>query len=125
MNVIAWNLAHQIREKPIPDYLVEVIQDLDANTVLFNEYVDADSREPFKAAMRDAGYEYQAVSPTPARPDQIFAASRHRFEVGDLKPEFPRHTGNGSRIDHVIHTPSVKIEAVEYIAGFADATSLA
>ena len=76
MKIIAWNLAHQIREKPIPDYMVEVVRDLEADTVLFNEYVDADSREPFKAAMRDAGYEFQAVSPSPAKHNQIFAASR-------------------------------------------------
>lgn len=30
MKVIAWNLAHQIKKRPIPDYMVEVIRDLEA-----------------------------------------------------------------------------------------------
>ena len=74
MKVIAWNLAHQIKKRPIPDDMVEVIQDLEAYTVLFNEYVDDEIRKPFKDAMRDAGYKWQAISPTPAVHNQIFAA---------------------------------------------------
>ena len=64
MKVIAWNLTHQVKKKPIPDYLVDVITDLEADTVLFNEYVDGDFREPFKEAMREAGFSYQAVTTT-------------------------------------------------------------
>jgi len=99
MKVIAWNLAHQVRKRPVPDYLVDVIEDLEADTVLFNEYVDDASREPFKEAMRRAGFKWQAVSPTPARHNQIFAASRYRFEVGDLKP--PQF--DGSAISNFLH----------------------
>ena len=99
MKVIAWNLAHQVRKKPIPDHLVDVIADLEADTVLFNEYVDHESREPFKAAMCDAGYNWQAVSFTPARHNQIFAASRFPFEVGDLNP--PQF--DGSAISNFLH----------------------
>ena len=99
MKVIAWNLAHQIKKRPIPDYLVDVIEDLEADTVLFNEYVDDEIREPFKEAMHRAGFEWQAVSATPARHNQIFAASRQRFEVGDLKP--PQF--DGSAISNFLH----------------------
>ncbi|MAS93123.1 MAG: hypothetical protein CMO55_07995 [Verrucomicrobiales bacterium] len=99
MKVIAWNLAHQIKKRPIPDYLVDVIQDLEADTVLFNEYVDDEIREPFKAAMREAGYQWQAVSPTPAVHNQIFAASKFEFEVGDLQP--PQF--DGSAISNFLH----------------------
>jgi hypothetical protein len=99
MKVIAWNLAHQVRKRPIPDYLVDVILDLEADTVLFNEYIDHEIREPFKKAMREAGYEWQAVSPTPAVHNQIFAASRFPFQVGDLEP--PRF--DGSAISNFLH----------------------
>ena len=99
MKVIAWNLAHQVKKRPIPDYMVDVIQDLEADTVLFNEYVDEGIREPFKEAMREAGYKWQAVSPTPAVHNQIFAASRFAFKVGDLQP--PQF--DGSAISNFLH----------------------
>ena len=99
MKVIAWNLAHQVKKRPIPDYMVDVIQDLEADTVLFNEYVDDESREPFKTAMREGGYLWQAVSPTPAVHNQIYAASRFAFELGDLQP--PQF--DGSAISNFLH----------------------
>jgi len=99
MITLAWNLAHQVRVKAIPEDLVDVILRLGAETVLFNEYVDDPSRDPFKGAMREAGFAYQAVSPTPARHNQIFAASKHAFEVGDLRP--PQF--DGSAISNFLH----------------------
>lgn len=99
MKIIAWNLAHQVRKRAIPDYLVDVIRDLEADTVLFNEYVDDEIREPFKEAMREAGFLFQAVSYTPARHNQIFAASRFEFEIGDLQP--PQF--DGSAISNFLH----------------------
>jgi len=99
MKVIAWNLAHQVKVRPIPADFIDVILDLEAETVLFNEYVDDPSREPFKAAMREAGFLQQAVSATPARHNQIFAASKHAFEVGDLRP--PQF--DGSAISNFLH----------------------
>lgn len=99
MLTLAWNLAHQVKVRPIPDDFVDVILDLGAETALFNEYVDHPSREPFKEAMRDAGFLHQAVSATPARHNQIFAASKHAFEVGDLRP--PQF--DGSAISNFLH----------------------
>ena len=99
MKVIAWNLAHQVKARPIPADFVDVILATGAETVLFNEYVDDPSREPFKAAMREAGFLHQAVSATPARYNQIFAASKHAFEVGDLRP--PQF--DGSAISNFLH----------------------
>jgi len=99
MKVIAWNLAHQVKVRPIPAAFIDVILALEAETVLFNEYVDDPSREPFKAAMRDAGFLHQAVSATPARHNQIFAASIHEFIIGDLRP--PQF--DGSAISNFLH----------------------
>jgi len=99
MLTLAWNLAHQVKARPIPDDFVDVILALEAETVLFNEYVDDPSREPFKAAMREAGFLHQAVSATPARHNQIFAASKHAFIVGDLQP--PQF--DGSAISNFLH----------------------
>lgn len=99
MKVIAWNLAHQVKVRPIPADFIDVILALEAETVLFNEYVDDPSREPFKTAMREAGFLHQAVSAMPARHNQIFAASKHAFEVGDLLP--PQF--DGSAISNFLH----------------------
>jgi hypothetical protein len=99
MITLAWNLAHQVKVRPIPTDFIAVILDLGAETVLFNEYVDDPSREPFKTAMREAGFFHQEVSATPARHNQIFAASKHAFEVGDLRP--PQF--DGSAISNFLH----------------------
>jgi len=99
MIVVAWNLAHQVKVRPIATDFVQVILALRAETVLFNEYVDDPSRATFKAAMREAGFLHQAVSATPARHNQIFAASKHAFEVGDLRP--PKF--DGSAISNFLH----------------------
>src|SRR5690606_6454795 len=99
MLTLAWNLAHQVKVRPIPDDLVGVILATEAETVLFNEYVDDPCREPFKAAMREAGYRWQAVSATPGRRNQIFAASKHAFKVSDLRP--PQF--DGSAISNFLH----------------------
>jgi hypothetical protein len=40
MIVVAWSLARQVKVRPIPADFVDVILDLEAETVLFNEYVD-------------------------------------------------------------------------------------
>ncbi|MCB1063600.1 MAG: endonuclease/exonuclease/phosphatase family protein [Verrucomicrobiae bacterium] len=110
MKIVAWNLAHQVKKRPIPDYLVDVIKDLHADTVLFNEYVDDESRLPFKEAMREAGFTHQAVSSTPARHNQIFAASRVEFVIGDLKP--PQF--DGSAVSNFLHLrfPGSSLEIV-------------
>lgn len=99
MKVIAWNLAHQVKVRPIPADFIDVTLALEAETVLFNEYVDDPSREPFKAAMRGAGFLRQAVSATPARHNQILAASKNAFEIGDLLP--PQF--DGSAISNFVH----------------------
>jgi len=88
-----------VKVRPIPADFIDVILALEAETVLFNEYVDDPSREPFKAAMREAGFLHQAVSATPARHNQIFAASKHAFTVGDLRP--PQF--DGSAISNFLH----------------------
>lgn len=99
MITLAWNLAHQVKVRPIPADFVQVILDLGSETVLFNEYVDDPSREPFKTSMREAGFLHQAVSATPALHNQIFAASKRAFELGDLKP--PQF--DGSAISNFLH----------------------
>lgn len=37
MIIIAWNLAQQVKVRPIPDDFVEVLLALEAELVLFNE----------------------------------------------------------------------------------------
>ncbi len=92
MLTLAWNLAHQVKVRPIPDDFVEVIlppvRKRFSSTNTWTTLPRA-----FKAAMRKAGFLHQAVSATPARHNQIFAASKHAFTVGDLRP--PQFDGFG------------------------------
>jgi len=86
MKVISWNLNHRINEKAIPADIGEIFVGLGADTVLLNEFVDGESRGPFRESLKRAGYLHQAVSPTPARHNQVFAASRFAFLAGDIQP---------------------------------------
>ena len=103
MRVVAWNLAHQIRQRPIPSDVPALLESMGADVVLLNEFVDGPTREAFRDAMRERGFEWQAVSPTPAVHNQVFAAARLPFVVGDLKPPTLGDRMDGSAIAGFLH----------------------
>ena len=64
MRIVAWNLNHRIREKPIPLEALRGIQSLAPDILVLNEFVDGKSRLPFKADLSASGFVHQAISPT-------------------------------------------------------------
>lgn len=103
VRVLAWNLAHQIKQRPIPDDLPALFESMSADVVLLNEFVDGPTRTAFFEGLRHHGYEYQAVSETPAVHNQVFAASRLPFTKGDLKPPTLGVRMDGSAISNFLH----------------------
>ena len=110
MKVLAWNLGHQVREKKNLDGLADLFSSLNIDTLLLNEFVDGPSRDTFRTSLTLAGYRYQLVSETPARHNQVFAASRTSFSLGDIQPP----TFDGSAISNFLHIQfdTVPIELV-------------
>lgn len=84
LKVMAWNLGHRIQPKAIPATLPEIFAELDVDTVLLNEFVDAPDRAAFRAGLVAAGYPNQLVSYAPGRHNQVFVASRCPLVAGDL-----------------------------------------
>jgi len=103
VRVISWNLNHRCREKLIPDGISGLFVELDADLILLNEFVDGPSRRTFRDSMRGAGYGHQAVSFTPALHNQVFAASRFPFTVGDVAPPTLGDRQDGSAIANFLH----------------------
>lgn len=68
-----------------PIYLFTKIDEKALLPEIHRRVVEVGENELGKA-VRNAGHEWQAVSPTPAIHNQIFAASRFPFKIGDLQP---------------------------------------
>lgn len=91
ISVVSWNVGHRITRKAIPVSMAEALVDLDADVVFLNEFVDgAPDRDRLRHQLREAGYDYFAISDAPPRHNQIFAASRLPIAVGDIAaPSMP------------------------------------
>jgi len=103
MRVIAWNVAHQIKMRPIPADLPALFDSIGADVVLLNEFVDGPSRAAFYADLQQAGYLWRLVSETPGVHNQILAASRLEFRPGDLRPPTLGDRMDGSAISNFLH----------------------
>lgn len=85
MNVISWNLNHRTIEKPIPDTVVDFFRLKNPDIIILNEFVDGVSRDIFKNDLKDLGYEHQQISDKLDIHNQIFIASKHEIQAGDLE----------------------------------------
>lgn len=85
MKIISWNLNHRTLEKPIPSDTLRFFIEAKADLICLNEYVDGPSRRSFEAALNDAGFTHQFLSPRLGNNNQIFIAAKLPVFLGDLK----------------------------------------
>lgn len=83
--IIAWNLNHRIREKPIPPRAVEVLRQLAPDVLVLTEYVDGESRASFKQALNEIGLPHVSVSEKRSRHNQVLVASRVKHVASDAQ----------------------------------------
>ena len=89
MRLVCWNLNHRTTMKEIPTEAVDVIDRLDADVVLLNEYTDGEIREPFKESLGRIGYDHIFVSGKIGRSNQILIASKVELHLGEIgAPDF-------------------------------------
>jgi endonuclease/exonuclease/phosphatase family metal-dependent hydrolase len=86
MRIVAWNLAHQTRERPTPPGLLWAVEKLHPDILTLNEYVHGKSRAAFLKGLKDLGLLHVAVSQRVDQNNQILIASRYPVRVGDLPP---------------------------------------
>lgn len=85
VTVAAWNVGHRARRKRIPEQLGTALESLNSDVLLLTEFVDGGAdRDQLRDRLKGAGYNYVHVTaPLPVH-NQVFAASRFPFEVGDI-----------------------------------------
>jgi hypothetical protein len=93
--IIAWNVAHQAKARPIPEKLVGALMPLSPDIIVLTEFVPAEvnkkgrSRKPLYEALNTAGFSYLH----PQYPPEIsrngfrnhtLIASKYKMQPGDL-----------------------------------------
>jgi len=108
VKIVAWNVNHRIREKPIPDQMIEAIVALAPNVVVLTEYVHGPSRGSFLARLAQHGFGKWLVSERRPRENQVLIAARTDLERGSIRaPEIDRSAP--SNVLHV-HLPQEGVE---------------
>lgn len=135
MRILAWNLGHQTRLKPVPDAFVDAVAALKPDVLLLNEYAhDEVVRRPLMDALGAIGLMHIMASehePRPAstpggvrrRNNQVLAASRAPIRRGDVRgPD----TADGGGVSNFLHitVDGVDVELIgARVPAYEDAAS--
>src|SRR2546430_6792412 len=110
VKLVAWNVGHQIRERPIPELFHRVVKRLSPDILTLTEYVHGSTRQVLVESLSASGLAYCDVSAPQERENQVLLASRHCFQRGDLKgPEIV--DGGATNFLHAVFA-DLKIEVV-------------
>jgi len=85
VKIVAWNINHRIREKAIPDQMIEAIVSLGPDVVVLTEYVHGPSRGSFLAGLAQHGFGNWLVSERRPRENQVLIAARTDLEPGSIR----------------------------------------
>jgi exonuclease III len=101
MRLVSWNLAHQCREDPIPQSLLEAVVCLAPDVLSLNEYVHGPSRAHLIERLKEIGLLHWHVSKRLNGHNQVLVASRHPLEAGELTGPATEGLGGESNFMHV------------------------
>ena len=76
MRFAAWNVAHQIRQRPFPKPVLQAFLSLRPDVVIFTEYVPGPDHERVLADLSDAGFAGIHVSERVERQNQVLLATK-------------------------------------------------
>lgn len=111
MRIVAWNLAHQTREAPLPPSLDGALAALKPDVLVFNEFVDGESRSTLRAGLAKLGLPHVRTSCRVGKHNQVLIASAGPLEEGELTgPEMP----GGAGVSNFLHVrlPEQALEVV-------------
>ena len=94
MRFAAWNVAHQIRLRPLPPEVLRAFLTLEPDVILFTEYVPGPDHERVVADLTDAGFAGIHISDRVERQNQVLVATRMASERGPwiapaIRPQVP------------------------------------
>ena len=94
MRIAAWNVAHQIRQRPFPAEVLRAFLILEPDVVVFTEYVPGPDHDRVVADLTDAGFAGIHISDRVERQNQVLVATRMTSESGSwaappIRPQVP------------------------------------
>ncbi|MCE3269690.1 MAG: hypothetical protein K0S57_87 [Ramlibacter sp.] len=84
LRVLAWNVGHQTREAPIPDGLLQLLQEAKPDVLVLNECVDGRSRDALRAGILQLGLLHVLTSHRLGKHNQVLIASNRPISSGEL-----------------------------------------
>lgn len=85
MRLVAWNLNHRIRARPIVPAVAEALAALAPDVIVLTEYVAHESHASFFALLADHGLPHVLVSEFVAANNRVLIASRWELEAGCIR----------------------------------------
>lgn len=85
MRLVAWNLNHRIRARPIVPAVAEALVALAPDVVVLTEYVAHESHASFFALLAGHGLPHVLVSEFVAANNRVLIAGRWKFEAGSIR----------------------------------------
>lgn len=85
MRLVAWNLNHRTRSKPIMPAVAEALIALEPDWLVLTEYVAHDSHTAFIDRLADFGIRYACVSDDAPRQNRVVIASRWEIHPGTIR----------------------------------------
>ena len=94
MRFAAWNVAHQIRQRPFPPEVVQAFLTLEPDVVVFTEYVPGPDHERVVGDLTAAGFTGIHISDRVERQNQVLVATKKASERGSwvapsIRPQVP------------------------------------
>jgi len=94
MRIAAWNVAHQIRQRPFPTEVLRAFLTLEPDVVVFTEYPPGPDHGRAVADLADAGFSGIHISDRVERQNQVLVATRMVSECGSwaappIRPQVP------------------------------------
>jgi endonuclease/exonuclease/phosphatase family metal-dependent hydrolase len=85
VRIITWNINHRIREKAVPDQMIEAIVLLGPDVIVLTEYVHGTTRTGFLAKLAKHGFGHWLVSDPRPRENHVLIAARSALEPGPIR----------------------------------------
>src|SRR5690242_8235957 len=85
LRIVAWNLGHQVQERPIPQQFHQAVSLLSPDVLVLNEYVHGPTRDAMVEALKKEGLNPPLVSKRLNGQNQVLIASRRPAREGDVR----------------------------------------
>ena len=94
MRIAAWNVAHQIRQRPFPAEVLQAFLSLRPDVVVLTEYVPGPDHDRVVSDLTSAGFAGIHISDRVERQNQVLVATLHPSDRGDwfappIRPQVP------------------------------------